>query len=279
LEANVPDGFIVHTFSPGDDPIHCKDYVREKVGGPPRKGNAKASGETEVAAYNYTDEQGELLFQVVRFHPKTFRQRRPDGSGGWIWNLKGVRRVLYGFPQVIQAAAPQVIQAAAKQQAIFICEGEKAVDALVKFGVTATCSSGGGGKWRDSYARVLKDTHVVILPDNDEPGPKHAQQVASSLRGRAASVKVLELPGLPEKGDPFDWSASGGTADALSQLLQATEATPATDCDADAGTEGADWLYDAICNDKGRPLANLANALLVLRSDPKFSNLMLPTID
>lgn len=264
LDANAPGEFIVHTFSPRDDPIRCKDYVRAKLGIPPWNGTDKAHGNTEIAAYNYTNEHGELLFQVVRYQPKAFRQRRPDGSGGWRWNLKGVRRVLYRLPQVIEAAT--------KDQAIFICEGEKAVDALLKIGVTATCSPGGAGKWRGDYARVLEGAQVVVLPDNDEAGKKHAHQVATSLRGYAASVKVLELPGLPEKGDPHDWCAAGGTAEALWELVQEPEAMPATAREANEGTEGADWLRYAICNDKGRPLANLANTLLALRSDPKLKD-------
>jgi putative DNA primase/helicase len=40
-----------------------------------------------VAEYDYTDEQGARLYEVVRFTPKAFRQRRPDGQDGWIWNL------------------------------------------------------------------------------------------------------------------------------------------------------------------------------------------------
>jgi putative DNA primase/helicase len=56
-----------------------------------------------VATYDYTDEQGGLLYQVVRFHPKDFRQRKPDGSGGWEWKLNGVRRVVYRLPRVVEA--------------------------------------------------------------------------------------------------------------------------------------------------------------------------------
>jgi hypothetical protein len=175
LDASVPGEITVHTFSPRDDPLHCKDYVRAKLGIPPWNGNANPQGKTEVAAYDYTDEHGELLFQVVRFHPKTFRQRRPDGSGNWTWNLKGVRRVLYRLPQMIEAAT--------KGQAIFVCEGEKAVDALVNIGVTATCSPGGAGKWRADYARVLAGAHVLVLADNDEPGRKATPMIGVPLVG------------------------------------------------------------------------------------------------
>ena len=37
------------------------------------------------ATYDYRDEAGRLTYQVVRYPPKDFRQRRPDGSGGWVW--------------------------------------------------------------------------------------------------------------------------------------------------------------------------------------------------
>ena len=267
LEANAPDEFVVHTFSPRDDPIHCKDYVREKLSLPPWNGGAHGStpkGKTIVATYDYTDEAGKLLFQVVRFVPKDFRQRRPDGNGGWKWNLKGVKRVLYRLPEMLEAAV--------NGQVIYIAEGEKAVEALGRLGVPATCSPGGAGKWRDGYARVLEGVQVIVVPDNDEPGGQHAEQVARSLRGHAASVKVLELPGLPKGGDPFDWIAAGGTTEQLQELV---EAAPAKTGKADDGAEGdgeADWLSHAMVDDKGRPMANLANALLGLRSDPKLKD-------
>ena len=57
-----------------------------------------------VATYDYHDQHGQLLFQVVRYDPKDFRQRRPDGNGGWIWKLDGVDRVLYRLPELLRAA-------------------------------------------------------------------------------------------------------------------------------------------------------------------------------
>jgi len=266
LELGAPDGFIVHSHAPGDDDLKCKDYVLERLGRPRRNDNGRngSSGNVVVAIYDYVDKNGELLSQVVRLTPKTFRQRRPDGNGGWKWNLKGVKRVLYRLPETLEAVG--------NGQVIYIAEGEKAVEALGRLGVRATCSPGGAGKWRDGYARALQRVQVVVLPDNDEPGRQHAEQVASSLRGHAASVKVLELPGLPKGGDPFDWIAAGGTIEQLQDLV---EAAPAKTGKADDGAEGdgeADWLSHAMTDDKGRPMANLANALLGLRSDPKLKD-------
>src|SRR5262245_37753427 len=39
---------------------------------------AKESRQKIAAIYDYTDETADLLFQVVRYEPKRFRQRRPD---------------------------------------------------------------------------------------------------------------------------------------------------------------------------------------------------------
>ncbi len=142
-------------------------------------GNARS----EVAAYSYTDEHGELLFQCVRYVPKDFKQRQPNGRGGWAWNLKGVRRVLYRLPEVVAAVQDG--------QTIYVAEGEKDVHALVRAGVAATCSPMGAGKWRHEYAEVLRGASVVVVADQDAEGHKHAQQVAISLRGVAASVEIV----------------------------------------------------------------------------------------
>lgn len=135
-----------------------------------------------VKEYNYTDEAGKLLFQCVRYEPKTFRQRQPDGVGGWTWNLKGVRLVLYRLPEVVKA------------DEAWIVEGERDSDSLAALGFCATCNPMGAGKWRETFNESLRGKRVVIVPDNDEPGRKHAEAVARSVYGIASSVKVLALP-------------------------------------------------------------------------------------
>jgi len=134
------------------------------------------------AIYDYTDEEGNTLFQVLRFFPKSFKQRQTNGD----WNLNGVRRVLFQLPKVLEAKENNKI--------IYFVEGEKDCINLAHYGIAATSISGGAqGKWLPEYTNVLEDTKVAIIPDNDEPGRKHAERVANLLYGWAKSVRILEL--------------------------------------------------------------------------------------
>jgi hypothetical protein len=172
------------------------------------------------ATYDYTDESGNLLFQVVRFEPKGFRQRQPDGKGGWNWNLTGVRRVLYRLPEVIEAVA--------SERTIFIVEGEKDADAAWKIGLPATCNSGGAGigKWRQEYSATLRNADAVVVPDHDDAGYAHMKATADSLVGVARRVRIFSLakhwPDCPKGGDLSDWLAVGGTREQLDTLIEQT---------------------------------------------------------
>jgi len=172
-----------------------------------------------VKAYDYRDETGELLFEVVRYEPKDFRQRRPDGRGGYIPNLQGVRRVPYKLPELVKAVAAR--------ETIYIPEGEKDVDNLRAIGLAATTNPQGCKKWRPEYSEHLRGADVVVLPDNHAEGREHGEQVVASLRGVAKSIRVLDIgkhwDGCPDKGDISDWLAAGGN---LEQLMSITEALP-----------------------------------------------------
>ncbi len=166
-----------------------------------------------IATYPYVDEDRKLLFETLRYDPKGFKQCRPNGRGGRLWNLANVRRVLYHLPDILLSDP---------STRVFIVEGEKDVDKLTELGLVATTNACGAGKWRDEYNETLRRRHVVILPDNDETGRKHAAQVATSLLGIAASIKIVELPGLPLKGDVSDWLGLGNEIKELHALVDAT---------------------------------------------------------
>lgn len=170
-----------------------------------------------VAQYNYTDEQGVMLYQSIRLEPKDFRQRQPDGKGGWRNHLQGVRRVLYKLPELLRASSNRMV---------FITEGEKDVDRLRSIGLIATTNAMGATKWMPDYNVFLKSRNVTILPDNDEPGRKHAEQVAQHLVAVCSSVRIVSLPGLPDKGDVSDWLAIGGSRPKLEELVTLTSPLP-----------------------------------------------------
>lgn len=180
-----------------------------------RAGAAREDPRSRITAtYDYVDADGVLLFQAVRFEPKDFRQRQPKGKG-WAWNLKGVTTVLYNLPNVLAAVKENVT--------VYIVEGEKDVLTLEALGKVGTCNPMGAGKWRDHYSDSFQSAHVVILPDNDQPGTDHARTVALSLEGRVASLRISKLPGLEPKGDVTDWVANGETADDLDAAVSAAD--------------------------------------------------------
>lgn len=170
-------------------------------------------------AYDYRDERGKLLYQVVRKIPKDFRQRKPDGTGGWLWSIGDVRRVIYRLPQLLKAPLDQLV---------FIVEGEKDVERLASHKVIATTNPQGAGKWQyvDECAKsALRGRHVVVIADADESGREHAKTVAAWALSVAATVRVLELYKDDSKRDVSDWLDDGHTADELLQIATSVEPT------------------------------------------------------
>jgi hypothetical protein len=236
----------------GLDPRQSFEWLERELGirrcdKPKPNGKTTNFGSRIVKIYDYLDESRALLFQVVRFEPKTFRQRRRDGNGGWIWSVKGVRQVPYRLPDLI-AASPE--------KKVFIFEGEKDVDRAASLGLIATCNAGGAAKanskskprskWRPELNPFFAARDVVVIPDNDAAGRDHARAVANNLVPVAAGVRILDLKDLPPKGDFSDWLDAGGTCDELERLSSETplfkpiEARESNAQDASAGRGGDD---------------------------------------
>jgi hypothetical protein len=221
--------------------------------------------------YKYHDQIGKVIFEVVRFkNPKDFRQRQPNPRRGETWSIKGIKTVLYHLPLLLSADPAEPV---------WIVEGEKDVENLEVAGRLVTCNPMGAGKWQDSYSETLRGRHCLIVPDNDEPGRQHARQVAQSLHGKAASVKIVELPGLPDKGDTSDFLAKGGTVDQLDQLARAApDWTPATSVSNDAQTAsaaGRDKLREPR-ESQGQVLMRLAAPFVLWRTPEQRGYATLP---
>jgi hypothetical protein len=204
---------------------------------PPRSGNGVAtiSSRKLVASFDYTDANGQLVFQVLRYEPKGFLQRRPDGNGGWQF-----RR---GAP--LPYRLPDLIEAIALGRTVFVVEGEGKVNALANWNVPATSSAEGAKKWKPEHSEYLRGADVVILPDNDNPGRDHANVVGASLQGIASRVRVLELPGLGPKGDIVNWIEAGGTPENFWKLVD-SEARQWTPSDHPIAAIHPSWTRGAI---------------------------------
>ena len=189
----------------------------------------RSSGPRIAKTYKYTDESGRLLFEVIRYEPKDFRQRRPDGRGGWVWRLEDTRRVLYHLPEVLAAVAAG--------KPVFVVEGEKDVERLREAGAVATCNPHGAGKWKPEYSESLRGAHVTIVQDRDEPGRKHASAVAAALEGVAASVRVVEAKEGKDAADHLahgygleEFTAVDGDPAPEPAATPAAEPEPAAEC-------------------------------------------------
>jgi hypothetical protein len=206
----------------------CTTLVGAKPANGKMNGHGPEPHKVTAATYTYTDEAGETLLLVARLEyrfpdgsyvlkdgkrKKTFAQKRPDPNkpGAWIYDADGVRVVPYRLPELIEAIG--------NGHRIVVVEGEAKADLLWSWNVPATCCAGGAKKWKSEHSEFLRGADVIVVPDNDEPGCEHASLICGALQGVAASICVVELPGLEPKGDVVDWAKAGHTREELDGLV------------------------------------------------------------
>ncbi|WP_160168919.1 AAA family ATPase [Bradyrhizobium sp. Ai1a-2] len=223
IDPAAPGGFVVTSFA-NDDPLACKDYVRERLGirweptrrplvdsitrmaDRVRKPVAKAG--TPPAEYVYKQADGTNYLRVVR---PGFYQSHWNGSA-WVTGAPKGPKIPYRLPELLEA----------EHETVFVVEGEKDADNVAALGLTVTTNPGGAGKFTPELAEYFRDRDVYILPDNDEAGAKHAQQVVETVLNVARSVRIVTLPGLPDKGDVSDWLEAGGMVEKLVDIARHT---------------------------------------------------------
>lgn len=185
--------------------LSLSEAWEELEGSLPKPAPTRPSSGEPVAIYPYTDEVGNLLFEVLRYEPKSFRQRRPlsdSEGGGWGWTLGDVRKPLYHLQNVRNG------------HSIWLVEGEKDVHALESLGLTATTAAGGAGaKWLPEHTEALRGKQVFIIPDDDKPGWKRANQLHATLPGS----RIVKIPAK----DAAAFVEQGGTREELEALIPA----------------------------------------------------------
>ncbi len=209
----------------GKQDEECWTVINATIGRDAPKASNSKNGRI-VATYDYTDAAGKVVYQALRHaEPKDFRQRRPDGKGGWAWNMDGVVRVPFNLPALVRSNVGLIV------------EGEKDALNLEKaaaefpnengtLSYAATTNIGGAGKWLDEYSPYLAGKKVFVFQDNDDPGRKHGQQVCFSVSKYAQAVHLVELPGLAEHGDVSDFLEKHTPAELFEQMKAAPVWTP-----------------------------------------------------
>lgn len=188
-------------FRPGEIRPAIRERVTQQAKAPPV---LREIGRL-VAVYDYTDERGGLLYQVCRYDPKEFRQRRPNGAGGFEWKVKDVRQVLYHLAEVLKA------------DTVHLCAGEKDADNLRILGFVATTNAGGEKRWDDSFAEALRGRAVIIWTDNDKAGVDRETRL---LRKLASVTKSLRAVRTPQGKDVSEWIENGATKAMIEGLVR-----------------------------------------------------------
>jgi hypothetical protein len=190
LDPNAPNGFVVHSFA-DDDVIACRDYVAQKLNLPKpesQKAKAKSKAWTFISEHIYRQADGTPYLRVQKYKDQNGKKQYPqahwDGKN-WLKGKPDGPKIPFRLPEL--AAAPLTT-------VVYFVEGEKDADNLAKLGfIATTASEGAAAKWDEALTNHLKDRHVVILPDADKPGRKHADKVAKAINAVAVSVKIVDL--------------------------------------------------------------------------------------
>ena len=177
--------------------------------------DARGRAQELLGIYSFRDEDGNILYEQVKCcdkdGSKRFFFRQPAEGGDWKYDIKDVRRVIYNLPEVL------------KSDVVFVVEGPKDAETVNGLGFVGTTSPyGAGAKWKSEFNDWFKGKEVIVIPDNDQVGKKHALDVCRNLKPVTNQIRLLELPDVEEKEDVTDWLEKGHTRDELLQLIEST---------------------------------------------------------
>lgn len=157
--------------------------------------------------YTYTDKQGKPRFRKVIVGHGAEKQARIEHYDGERWKpgagAPDWKEFLYRECEIDAAVRAN--------RTVFVCNGEKAADAVRTVGGFGTCQpqGEGPGKWLECHTSSLAGADVVVVADIDEVGEAYAREVFQSLAGVAKSAKVVQSKTGQPKDDAYDHVAAG----------------------------------------------------------------------
>ncbi len=192
----------------------------------PRSPNWKAYVEAREkrrieAVYNYVSINGAYAFTKIRLEGKKIiygklqNDRFTYGLGHDVGRKS--YKAIYGSLQAINKAI-------AENRPIFIPEGEKDADTLIKQGYTAF-AYGGVNDWQSDFATLVQGADVYILADNDEAGKRVAETIQNDIKAVTKSSKIIvPMPNTP-KADITDYFSAGHSKQEFEQMLRQEQST------------------------------------------------------
>lgn len=187
---------------------------------------------------------------------KVFSFEHTTADGRTVYTKPDNAVMLYNLDKLAQADASTTL---------YIVEGEKCADSMVKQGLLATTSSTGAQKqikFTPADVEALqKFPFKVIIPDNDDKG----QDYAAAFKNY--DCKILSLKNIwtdcPKKGDVADYLKAGGTVETITGYEWPQELTPEYISSMDLATLTDPKLLEQVFQE---PPENLPRALLLIKS-------------
>jgi hypothetical protein len=231
VDGSGKDRLLVKCFS-GCDSEDVLKYINDNKNKPNLNNKKQAAKKSKptfstlIKTYNYRDITGKMVYQVLRYHPKDFKFRRPTDDlenypSGYIWSIGDSDKFLYNLDRVASSISTG--------EYVWKVEGEKDADALTEAGFTATCNLFGAtpGKWRHEYCDQLSGANLVCVPDEDETGYIHVFEIVRDLltNNSCKSIRIIFLP-VSYHGDISDYLDSGKSVyDLLSTAIDVSKYT------------------------------------------------------
>ena len=163
--------------------------------------------------FSYTNDCGELLYQMVQSERDKYNFRRPDGRGGWVPGLGDVRPVPYRLPQVREATK--------SGRPVVVAERPEDADLFATIGLAATSSTDAAPAMLVTHLNGVAEVDILYRADRE--GRVLRDALVLGLQPVCQRVVVVHLPGQATRNDGYglrEYLAAGQSIDDLLTVVR-----------------------------------------------------------